>query len=234
MLVHEDRLVNTVSCGAVGIGERVVIKTRMGAYVTTGEVRGSSPFGLSVREGDDENKVDKFYHEQFYLFSVHEPEQPTVAARVLTDMTGLSPDERVEQKLRVIEGGEVTEGGEPEPKGGARRPVEPQGAQGGAGTEPDDKEGGTGQGKEKPKRAVAEPQSNVDVSKLPSDIQKAIISTDELDEDQLNMVLGQISDTATKSLKRANIKETELYGIVEKIQDAVYGVLTGKPLKKKK
>jgi hypothetical protein len=217
MLVHEDRLVNATPCGAIGVGEQVTVTTRMGAHVSVGEVIGSTPFGLSIREGDDDHRIEKFYASDFYLFSVSEPEQPVVATKVLDDTSEMSPDERVEYKLRM------SEGGEPDPKGGGRQAVEP-----------DDEEGGTGQDEKQPKRSVAEPESVVDVSKLPKDIQKAIISTDELDTDQLNMVLGQISDAAMKSLKRANIKETELYGIVDEIQAVVYKVLTGKAPSKKK
>ena len=50
-----------------------------------------------------------------------------------------------------------------------------------------------------------------------------------MNEDQLNGVMAEIGDAAVKSLKRANVKDTEIYGVAAKVQNAVFRILTGKP-----
>jgi hypothetical protein len=75
---------------------------------------------------------------------------------------------------------------------------------------------------------IAKPGSSVDVDSLPDDIKKAVVSTETMDEDQLNSVLSEIGDSVVKSLKRANVKDTELYTVTGKIQSSVYNILTGK------
>lgn len=221
-LVHESRLDNTVDSGNLGIGEKVEVRTLMGGYVTIGEVKGATPFGVIIRE--DNRAIDTFYPSNVHLFVVVEQEVEVKAANMLTDM---SPDARVKDKLRSMgEAGNEQVGG-----GASAEPVDKgDDKDKGGDNKKDDKKGDEPEEEAPEDDHVASPESSIDVEELPGDIQKAIISSEKMDEGELNSVLGEISDAAMKGLKRASIKETEIFGLVQKIQASVYRILTGKPL----
>lgn len=215
-VLHEDRLDNTVEAGRIGIGETVHVRTRMGEHVITGEVTTTSPWGLSVKE---DSRAVNFYSDDFYLFSPKEPVLPTRAGNLLTDMT---PDERVSQKLKIME---VEQGG----KTGATSI-----------DDPDDHERDNEKSKEKEEKKDKKDKktkkvekdtdkkpdgSVVDPNDLPDDIKNSIISTEEVSPEQLNSVLGDIGDAAMKALKRVNVNETEVHGVVQEIQNAVHNIL---------
>jgi len=86
---------------------------------------------------------------------------------------------------------------------------------------------------EKDDDAVADPDSSIDTENLPDDIKQAIVSAKDMDEGQLNSVLSDISDAALKALKRSGVADGELFGLVQKISDSSFEVLTGKKPGKK-
>ena len=221
-LLHEKRLDNAVNPGALGVGERVEIRTLMGNPVVFGEVRGATPFGVIVRES--EGKPEAFYSSTMYLFAVVEQDVEVQVTNMLTDM---SPDARVHAKLVAM--GEAGEDDKAK-AGSSAVPIDKD--------DKDDKDDKKKKEDEPEEEEVvddeegppANPESSIDVKELPADIQKAIISSEKMDEGELNSVLGEISDAAMKGLKRASVKETEIFGLVQKIQASVYRILTGKPL----
>ena len=217
-MLHESRLDNVVDCGEIGIGETVDVRTKMGSLIGGGDVIGQNPFGLIVR---DNNGSDVFFSSKFHLFSVVENDVDVRVANVITDM---SPDDRVELKLRTMS--ERGDAGGDAGKGSAKPIEKADGKDGkdGDSGDADDAQGGEG-------GPVASPDTAVDTDALPDDIKKAIIRYDQMDASQLQSVLSEISDAAMKSLKRAGVRETEIFGVVQKIQDASYGVLTGKTAK---
>jgi hypothetical protein len=222
MLEHEKRLDDVVPAGKFGDGEAVEIRTKMGTTVSRGNVLSVTPFGLIVRESTGDTK---FYKDTLYLFASLETEPPTVVKDQLHDA---SLDARVQAKLASM-----SEAGDPTPDDTGAKPIDPNA------TDADykDKDGDDKDDEEKKpekkdddkkKKAVADPESSIDTDKLPDDIKAAIISTHEMDEGQLNNVLRDISDAALKSLKRTGISESEIFGIIQKINDASFEVLTGK------
>lgn len=220
-LLHEERLDNTIASGRIGLHEVVEVRTKMGEHVTYGEVISATPWGIVVR---NENKSANFYPDRLYLFAVIEPEVEEVAATLLTDK---SPDSRVEAKLAQME------------QSGATQPGS-KGKTSGSTIIPDDEDEEDGQEdgevkkekdepKDDEKPPVAKTTSAIDPEKLPADIKKAILSSKQMDSEQLNSVLGEVSDAAMKALKRTGIRETEIFSLIHKIQLQVYRVLTGEP-----
>lgn len=234
-LLHEDHLDGAIQSGDIGLSEIVEVRTKMGNLVTQGEVVSSTPWGIAIREGVG---VQNFYADQLYLFSVVEPELEEMASNLLTDK---SPDARVEAKMAQMEAGDP----QPGSKGSAAGSTLPSDGddKDGDDKDGDDDEGddkGNGEPEDDDPEAPAKPGSSIDAEKLPEDIKKAILSAKQMDDGQLNGVLGEISDAAMKALKRTGIKETEIFGLVGKIQQSTYRILTGEsapppaPKKKKK
>jgi hypothetical protein len=203
--LYEGRLDNVVDAGMIGIGERVDICTKMGVHVATGEVSANNPFGLALREGG-------FYDRDLYLFAPLEERHRVRLANELTD----SPDDRVADRLRGM--------GETAPVYEAEKLDDKDAKRGSRPTKDD--------GDDEPvvddKTPIAKPESSVEVDKLPEDIKKAVVSTTQMNEGQLNSVLSEIGDITVKSLKRANVKDTEIYSVASQVQQAVYKILTGK------
>ena len=214
------RIDGAVDSLALGVGERVRVTTRLGTDVCAGDVLETSQFGVRVRSGD----VQQFFAADMHLFVVEEPpEPPEVAVGQLGDA---SLDDRVRAKLAELGEAEAVDPGDEDPvnRDGAKRDVakeapKPEEDPG----EPKKKD----KGRAPLKRPVAEPESAVDPSKLPKDIQDAIEVDEEMDADQLETVMGLIGDAALKALKRAEVPETRLYGLVQELQAATYTVLTG-------
>lgn len=220
--LYESRLDNVVDAGSIGIGETVDIRTRMGAHVATGDVIANNPFGLTLKDHG-------FFDRDLYLFAPLE-ENPDLRP---SNMVNSSPDDRVAERLR--------RDGEDAPIYEAEKLDDKDKGQGGEDSEGDaespegDEAKELDKGKEKPKKddvedePLAKPESSVDVDSLPEDIKKAVVSTTQMTDDQLNVVMAEIGDAVVKSLKRANVKDTEIYGVANKVQHAVYKILTGKP-----
>jgi len=205
-MLHEGRLDGAVSARKLGLGETVRVTTKMGDPVERGRVKAASPRGIMVVSSDGERTAEHFFSEDFYLFHP-EPvlEQPVLLRedprkRNIMDM---SPDERVAVKLRMLEQGEE----DPEMDASA------------AEAEPEDPSAG-----EPPPEGP--PDTQVDTDALPADIKRAIITTKEMDPEQVNTLLALVGDAAVKGLNRAGVASTEILGIGQKIQNAAYAVLT--------
>lgn len=214
--LFEGRLDNAVDAGAIGIGETVDIRNKMGESVYTGDVVASTPLGLSFNDGN-------FYDRDLYIF-VPIVEAPHVVSNQLLS----SPDDRVEYKMRIGEAEKLDKAN----SGDEKKDPEDDGDDSGK-----DSEIGK---KTKPKKnddednaPLANTDSAVDVNSLPEDIRKAVISTVQMNEDQMQSVLSDIGDAAIKALKRVNIKEQEIYLAVSEIQNASEEIFK-KPLPKNK
>jgi len=198
-LLHEDRLDRTVDAGSIGIGETVEIRSKMGRQLAIGEVVATNPMGLALSNG-------QWYDRDIYLFAPIEESPPVVLKNTLND----GPDARSADKLKSL---------------GLSFSVQEA-------DKLDDGETGKDSGSVDPGKAggvpVAKPDSSVDVDSLPADIQKAIVSTTQMDSAQLNGVMSEIGDSVVKALKRASVKDTEIYGTAAKIQNSIFSILTGR------
>lgn len=202
-VLHEGRLDGAVDFGAIGIGEMIDVVTLMGSPVATGEVVATSPFGLSLNNG-------AFYRGDLHLF-VPLVETPTIVA---ADAILSGPDDRVASKLKSL--------GEAVPMFEAEKLDN---------RDEDEKEDDESENPVE-KIPLANPDSSVDVDKLPGEIRKAVVATTQMDSEQLNSVMSEIGDSVVKALKRVNVKDTEVYVAAARIQRAIYRILAGKSLKK--
>lgn len=205
---HERRVDGAVHPGALGVGETVEVRTLMGNVVGRGDVCGVTPFGVTIAE-DGTNY--RFYLADFFLFVPESQELPHVASNLLADA---HPDARVAAKLH-----RVNEQDSPEAAGNNAEPVDDE--EDAPAEEPTPAEQG----------AVADDSSSVDVDQLPDDIKKAVVTVQKLDGDQMNYVLAQAGQALMSALRRSNVSEAELHGLVQKSQNAIYRILTGKPAK---
>lgn len=199
--MKNNRIDGCVRSGDLGVGEDVVVLTKMGTEVFSGTVIASTPFGVSIKNESE----SKFFQEEFYVFSVDEPEESKPVVRSLDDMT---PDERVaykRAKLSEADDADKKDDTEEKPKA---KPVD----------KTDDK-------KQKDDGKEIGKDTDIETDKLPDDIKNAIINIDEIDGERLIGVLGDIGDASIKALKRAGISEDGLYEIVDKIQAAVKKVI---------
>ena len=209
MLLHEDRLQGSVGAMSVGLGETVSVTTKMGEPVERGRVKASSQFGLLLVCSDGEREIEQFYSDKFYLFIPEVREDRPVILREeprRRNIMDMSPDDRVREKLRMIEQDEVPEVTDP-----TDAPPE-----------------------EVPQNTDAPPEgemdTQVDVNALPADIKAAIVTTKEMDPEGVNTLLMLIGDAAVKGLSRAGVASTEMLGLGQAIQNAAYAVLTRRGL----
>jgi len=214
-MLFENRLDDTISFSQFVDGEGVEIRTKMGNVLASGYVMSVVPNGLIVRESSGDTK---FYSNMFHLFASLEKKYSVTDENQLHDM---SLDDRVNRKLKSMKEGDDVD---TDDKTGAK-PLDPNYV-------PKNKEDTV---KDAKKNSMIDPDSSVDVSKLPSDIKSKILTTDKIDEFQVNSVLGDITNAALKALKRNGVSEIEIFGLVQKIGDASYEILVGeKPNKEGK
>lgn len=205
---HERRVDGAVPAGKLGIGETVEVRTRLGEFLGRGEVYATSPFGVTLREDGTNHR---FYHADWCLFVPEAqvlPEEPT---NMLADV---HPDARVQAKLRRVQ---EQDQGSPEAAGNTAEPVD------------DAQEAPVDDPTPAENAAVADDTSSVDVNNLPDDIRKAVVTVQKLDGDQMNYVLAQAGQALMSALRRSNVSEAELHGLVQRAQNAIYRILTGKP-----
>ena len=209
MASHGRRLDGAVPAGSLGIGEVVEVRTRMGHLVARGDVCAMTPFGVTLRE---DGTTHKFYVADYFLFFPEAQELPEVAANMITDA---HPDARVKARL-----GQVSEQGTAPPTKGAQS-VDDE--------DDEDEEPADSEADAAADQSVTDNASSVDMDKLPADIKKAVMVVQKLDNDQLNYILAQTGQALMSALRRNNVNEAELHGLVQKAQNAVYRILTGKP-----
>lgn len=214
--LFESRLDNTIDAGSIGIGETIEVRNRMGKHVAYGEVVAATPLGLSLKEGG-------FYDRDLYLFAVLEPEPIEIIANQLLS----SPDERVVKRLSEL-GEEIPMVEADKLDNNTNKDDDDEDEDDDDDDDDDikDKKVDKKSKDDEEKEPLAKPESSVDIDSLPDDIKKSIISTVQMNEDQLNGVLSEIGDAIVKALKRINIKELEIYGVVGSIQDAAEKILT--------
>lgn len=70
--------------------------------------------------------------------------------------------------------------------------------------------------------------SDLDVDRLPPKIRKRLVGISELDEDQVDRILSDVSEAAMRSMKSVGVPSKELFRKVVEIQDAVRSVLESK------
>lgn len=206
--VATRRLDGAVAPGMLGIGETVEVRTRMGELIGRGDVYAATPFGITLRE---EGTLLRFYQSDFFLFLPERQELPAEPTNLLADA---HPDARVAAKLRRVQEQDQEA---PEAPTNTAEPVDDE--QASAAEEPT----------AATDKAVADDSSSVDVNGLPPDIKKAVVTVQKLDGDQMNYVLAQAGQALMSALRRSNVSEAELHGVVQRSQNAIYRILTGKP-----
>lgn len=98
-------------------------------------------------------------------------------------------------------------------------------------TEPDDTENDGedgGEDKKGKKDTVKLKDKDVDVSKLPKEVQQQIKGSDSLDDDKIDIAMSKISDSVRQALKNAGVKDTEVYQMVVDVQKAIEPILKKK------
>ena len=246
-MLHEEALAAAIPYGSLGLGETVVVVTRMGAMIAKGKVVAVFPYGaVQVREYDLERGgtqaiSDRIYDAELYLFLAGDPVpsaeigdpddlevpvllDPEMNATPISDVVSESVQSNALPKLHRVEGDWIIY-----PDGTRyHRSV----AKAGMMEENwrwkiDEAEGDTAAPKEvrKDDRTAS---AKVDVNSLPKDLQKRLKGVGDLDEDARDRVLSAISEAAMRAFKAVGVKDTEVYGRIVKLQEVIKPVLEGK------
>lgn len=206
---YEKRLDGVIHLGEFKTDDDVEVRTKMGDVVTNGKVCSKNSSGLIIKESSGGTR---FCSGRMYLF----------ARKTVTESMDTHLDERVRQKLQSL-----NEAGDTVPDNtGAKKMGDDDDEK-----EKKDKSKDIDPKEKDQKEKDDDEEETIDVDQLPGDIKASIITTDKMDESQLNSVLSDISDAALKALKRAKVSESELFGVVQKISDAANKILSGKKQK---
>lgn len=60
-----------------------------------------------------------------------------------------------------------------------------------------------------------------DVESLPDDIKDKVLGVEELSDEQIDDVMGSVSEAALEALRRVRVRETDIYSLVDRIQQKV-------------
>jgi len=247
-MLHEEALDAAIPYEALGLGEPVAVVTRMGTFVSKGKVMKVFPYGaVQVREYDLEHGgsqaiSDRIYDADLYLFLPTDPPEdseigdpdaaevpvlldPEMEAPPVSDAVSESAQSNALPKLHRVDGDWIVY-----PDGTRYHKSVMK-----AGMMEQDWEWKIEEADEKPAPKQKEVRKDdrtasakVDVNSLPKDLQKRLKGVSELDEDARDRVLSAISEAAMRAFKAVGVKDTEVYGRIVKLQEAIKPVLEGK------
>lgn len=244
-MLHEEALAASIPYEALGLGEPVVVVTRMGTPVAKGKVMAVFPYGaVQVREYDLERGggqaiSDRIYDAELYLFLAGEAEDsavignadaaevpvlldPEMEATPISDVVAEDAQSVARPKLHRVDGDWI---------------VYPDGTRfhksvAKAGMMEQDWQWKVEEADEVAPNEVRKDDrtaaAKVDVNSLPKDLQKRLKGVGDLDEDARDRVLSAISEAAMRAFKSVGVKDTEVYGRIVKLQEAIKPVLEGK------
>lgn len=190
----------------VKVGKRVKVVDLMGGEKDEGIVSTYSKYGVVLENGS-------YYGNKTYSFLIEENisdesnllERVDKKIKLLGEQVGLIEAEKIDDNEKT----------DNEKEDGIKNKKEKDSSQ--KDIENNDNEKGG---------SLVKTGTSIDPTVLPDDIKKAVVATGQMDEDQMNGVLADIGDAAVKALKRANVKDVEIYKVVVKIQESIQGILT--------
>lgn len=245
-MLHEEALAAAIPYEALGLGEPVIVVTRMGTLVAKGKVMGVFPYGaVQVREydlerGGSQSVSDRIYDADLYLFlageavpsaEVGNPDAAEVPVLLDPEMDAVPVSDVVSEaaqsvalpKLHRVDGDWIVY---PDGTRYHKSVVK-------AGMVEEDWRWKMEEADEKaPSKEVRKDDrtaaAKVDVNSLPKDLQKRLKGVGDLDEDARDRVLSAISEAAMRAFKSVGVKDTEVYGRIVKLQEVIKPVLEGK------
>ena len=208
-MLFEDAYEQAVPASSLPVGEYVVVTTRMGSEVDSGEVvrvfgngavqirTSETPPGVPV--GGIQSNGDPIYNSQLYLF-VPTGEPPVVAAEDKS-ISEADPDQFPGADAPTSDGDPDELAGTDAEKADAKASLKIKDA----GSRSD----------------ARSPKDKVDVDALPQALKQKVMGIDEMDEAQIDRVMSAISEAALKSLKDVGVADSEVYETVVQVQKAV-------------
>jgi hypothetical protein len=244
-MLHEEALTAAIPYEALGLGEPVIVVTRMGTMIAKGKVMAVFPYGaVQVREYDLERGggqaiSDRIYDAELYLFlageavdsaEIGDPDalevpvllNPEMDAVPVSDVVAEAAQSVARPKLHRMDGDWI---------------VYPDGTRyhksvAKAGMMEQDWKWKVEEAEEAAPKEVRKDDrtaaAKVDVNSLPKDLQKRLKGVGDLDEDARDRVLSAISEAAMRAFKSVGVKDTEVYGRIVKLQEVIKPVLEGK------
>ena len=236
---YEQVMADTVDPTTLGVGDPVVVVTKMGNPITRGMVVAVFSYGaVQIREYDLERGgvqsiADRVYDTELYSF-VYDEEDPPLTALDVDD-----EDEPYENPMAValpvlqsVDGVVDGIGGkssqynsnfdEPAHIGEAAADEEEDEAD--AEKEPPAKKPQY-QKKGDIRSDDRTAASKVNMDSLPKDLQKRLKGVSALDEDSVDKVLSAISEAAMRAFKSVGVKDIEIYSKIVDIQKAIKPII---------
>ena len=253
-MLHEEALAAAIPYEALGLGEPVVVVTRMGTPVAKGKVMGVFSYGaVQVREYDLERGggqaiSDRIYDADLYLFLAGEVEDsaeigdpdaaevpvlldPEMEAPAISDVVSEAAQSNALPKLHRVDGDWIvypdgTRYHKSVMKAGMMEQDWEWKVEEAEEAEPAAEKPAPKQKEVRKDDRTA--SAKVDVNSLPKDLQKRLKGVGDLDEDARDRVLSAISEAAMRAFKAVGVKDTEVYGRIVKLQEVIKPVLEGK------
>lgn len=252
-MLHEEALAEAIPYEALGLGEPVIVVTRMGTLVAKGKVMSVFPYGaVQVREydlerGGSQAVSDRIYDADLYLFlageavpsaEIGDPDaaevpvllDPEMDAIPVTDVVSEAAQSVALPKLHRVDGDWIVY-----PDGTRYHKSVMKAGMMEQNWEWKIEEADEEPAAEKPAPKQKEVRKDdrtaaakVDVNSLPKDLQKRLKGVGDLDEDARDRVLSAISEAAMRAFKSVGVKDTEVYGRIVKLQEVIKPVLEGK------
>lgn len=221
-----EMLDKKISFDKLSVGERVRVTTKTGRLVCFGTVHSKYMMEKAVLiRGEldptlagDLNQVimDHMYRADLYDFYAEKYEE--------------EPGEEIETPIRrqvsVKDKTLVDNGGS---QAGIKK--ESSSESDGEDSEDDEEDSEEDDGEDSGKKAkdtVKVKDKDIDVNKLPKEVQQQIKGDDTLDDDKVDIIMSKISDSVRQALKNAGIKDIEIYQMVVDIQKVIEPILKKK------
>lgn len=78
---------------------------------------------------------------------------------------------------------------------------------------------------EEEKKDKKKSNDNIDIDKLPKNLQRKVIGISNLGDDEKNSIIKRVGEAALRGFREINLKELDIYKNVAKVQEAVQKVL---------
>lgn len=79
--------------------------------------------------------------------------------------------------------------------------------------------------KTKDKDDKSDNTNNIDIDKLPKNLQRKVVGISELGDDEKNSIIKRVGEAALRGFREINLRELDIYKNVAKVQEAVQKVL---------
>lgn len=208
----------------VFIGEKLRVTTKTGRLVCYGTVQSTYPQFKSIMvRGEIDPTLQTGELKQVAMDHMYQSDLYDFYSSVYTDETPAEDMEPPVVHPHIVKDKTLNDGGFQN-----KKPMTKEATDTDDNEEDDEDDDDSKSSGKKTKDTVSVKDKEVDVSKLPKEVQQQVKGTDTLDVDKADIIMSKVSDSARQALKAAGMKDTDLYKMVVEIQNAIEPILSKK------